>query len=56
MAETGHIKNVENLGIARDFGTSWGAAYVPSNPNLAIAVDDGAYRGCRRRDRRRSDQ
>ncbi len=38
MAETGHIKNVENLGKARDFATSWGAAYQPSNPNLAIVA------------------
>lgn len=38
MAETGHIKNVENLGKARDFATGWGATYVPSNPNLAIAA------------------
>jgi hypothetical protein len=40
MAETGHVKNVENLKNARDFATSWGAAYVPSNPNLAIRGDD----------------
>ena len=38
MAETGHIKNVENLGKARDFATGWRATYVPSNPNLAVAA------------------
>ena len=38
MAETGHSKNVENLARAKDFATSWGAAYQPSNPMLAIAA------------------
>ena len=35
MAESGHVKNVESLGTARDFAVSWGARYQPSNPNLA---------------------
>jgi hypothetical protein len=36
MAETGHVKNVENLKKARDFAVSWGSKYAPSNPNLSI--------------------
>ena len=38
MGETGHIKNLENLGIAIDFATSWGVKYAPSNPMLDIAA------------------
>lgn len=38
MAETGHIKNVENLGKARDFASSRGGSYQPSNPNLAVGA------------------
>jgi len=37
MAEHGHVKNVENLGKAKDFAVSWGAAYQPSNPKLSVA-------------------
>ena len=38
MAETGHIKNVENLQKAVNFAAGWGAAYQPSNPILAVAA------------------
>lgn len=38
MAETGHVKNVENLGKAIDFASGWGANYAPSNPDLAIGA------------------
>lgn len=37
MAEQGHAKNLENLKKARDFATSWGASYAPTNPVLALA-------------------
>lgn len=38
MAETGHVLNVSNLKKAKDFAAGWGAAYQPSNPDLAIAA------------------
>jgi hypothetical protein len=38
MAETGHVKNVENLQKAIGFATGWGANYAPSNPMLAIGA------------------
>jgi hypothetical protein len=38
MAETGHVKNVENLQKAVNFATGWGANYAPSNPMLDIAA------------------
>jgi hypothetical protein len=38
MAETGHVKNVENLQKAIGFATGWGANYAPSNPMLDIAA------------------
>jgi hypothetical protein len=37
MAEQGHAKNLENLKKARDFATSWGVRYAPTNPVLALA-------------------
>ena len=37
MAEQGHAKNLENLKKARDFATSWGTSYAPTNPVLALA-------------------
>lgn len=36
MSEKGHAKNLENLKKERDFATSWGAAYAPSNPVLLL--------------------
>jgi hypothetical protein len=38
MAESGHIKNVENLRRARDFGSGWGGSYQPSNAMLDIGA------------------
>ena len=35
--ETGHARNVEHFQTLISFVTGWGAAYQPSNPNIALA-------------------
>lgn len=36
MSEQGHAKNLEHLKKARDFATSWGASYAPTNAVLSL--------------------